>query len=353
MLISCLCVFSCCFARSQHTSSLHQSISTYASQTGFDGAVLVAEGDSLIYRHAFGARHRQSGAPFTLTTPSYVASLTKQMISALVLQLVERGEWRLSDPIGWYLRELPPWARGLTIRQLLCHQSGLPEYAFYIQNYNHFTNQRVFTILGRCSGLNFTPGAAFSYSNTGYVLLAEALSWHYQQPIEAVMQCMLFDELEMNLTFVIHHDTLQRHSERAFGTFSDGRWGDIAVHCIGDGGTFSTVSDLWRWQRALFSGQIISDSTLKLAYAPQHLNDNSPTTYGLGWFLSKYGFGMSPRAKAPQPLVVHHYGQSGGFRSYLGHQPDTGRTIIIVGCGGITSYQPLVERIERALGWGG
>ena len=326
LLIGCIWIVSwCCSpiiqAQSRHPG-LHKTLSAYAQTTGFDGAILVAEHDSLIYRQAFGRRQRVSRAPFEPRTPSYIASLTKPMIAVLVMQLVERDRWHLDDPIGRHLIGLPPWVQPLTIRQLLSHTSGLPAYSPFIQSFQGFDNARVLQLLPRMPGLNFAPGSAFSYCNTGYVLLAEALSQHYRQPIADILQQRIFYPLGMANSFVVTPASLKTSTNRAYGTYADGSWGDVPIYTVGDAGVFSTLDDLWLWQQGVFGGQLLSSkTTLTRMTRPQHLANGAITGYGLGWFITSYGFGMSPRAHIAQPKVIHHFGQVGGFRSYLGINP--------------------------------
>ena len=139
----------------------------------FTGTILVANHEGLVYKKAFGMADRANKRPLKTTTPFYLASVSKQFTSAAIMLLYQDGLLSFDDPIIKALKELPVNVyKNITIRHLLHHTSGIPDYYNFANPTPGFTNEDVYAVLKGIDSLNFIPGEQYEYSNSGYVLLS-------------------------------------------------------------------------------------------------------------------------------------------------------------------------------------
>src|SRR5215831_7597500 len=144
---------------------------TLAQRGQFSGSILVAEQGRGLYERGLGQADRKRGIRFTADTPTYLASLTKQFTGMAVMMLAEQHKLSYTDSLSKFFPEFPPYAQKITIRQLLNHTSGMPDYVGLGLERPGLTNQDVLQALVRQDSLQFTPGQKWEYSNSGYVLL--------------------------------------------------------------------------------------------------------------------------------------------------------------------------------------
>ena len=151
-------------------------VRAYVARDEFSGVVLVADGGTIVYEHAFGEANREWHVPNTVVTRFRIASTTKQFTAALVLRLAEQGKLRLDGRVVDYLPEYPrPQGEQITLKHLLTHSSGLPDYP-HLPGFSEEQSTRSHTpgqLLGLFDSLplEFPPGSKWSYTNSGYVVL--------------------------------------------------------------------------------------------------------------------------------------------------------------------------------------
>jgi len=207
-------------------------------------------------------------------TVMYVASVTKQLVAALAAMAVDAGVMGYHEPVTSYLGSLPGWLDRVRVRHLLHHTSGLPELTDPWAD--DLDNPGVLDRLRSCPGPDAPAGTRFSYSNTGYVLLAAAVEAALQQPIQALARSRVFTPLGMT-------------DSRLGGPAPvrlDGRR-DVP-RTVGDGGWWASAADLHRWLVALNRGWLGAALTRALE-TPGRLDDGTPLDYAWGMRVSQVG----------------------------------------------------------------
>ena len=304
---------------------------------GFNGSVLVVEDNTVIYENTFGFADFATQEPLDSKTPFYLASLAKQFTAAAIIRLAEAGKLYLDDPVTKYLPLMPRAYSQIRIYHLLTHTGGVPDYFALGIARPGLTNMDVYQALVTHKVLDFTPGNKFRYSNSGYVLLALVIQIASGQPIADYFQQQIFAPCGMEGAFIYSEFT--RDKLRAKGYTAKGKPDDYNLLTVGDGGIYATARDLYNWQRALNSGEIISLNSLEKVYAPVVLANGRIKKYGYGWEL-----GSNLQGK-----LVYHTGGLAGFRNYIERQLESGDTIIILTNNSFADVLPLRNTLVKIL----
>jgi CubicO group peptidase (beta-lactamase class C family) len=290
-----------------------------AARGQFNGSVLVAGHGQMIYENAFGKADVRENISFAASTPCYLASLTKQFTAMAVMILNEEHKLAYADPLSKYFPEFPPYARKVTIRHLLNHTSGIPDYARLGLEHPGLTDGEVLNALLKQDSLDFPPGAKFRYSNSGYVLLALIIEKASGRPYRAFLTDRIFDPLGMKNSFV--DDASRPHipgRARGYNRFGDDEDYDLLTY--GEGGMYSTVEDLFKWDLALDNEKLVNDSSLAMAFKGPILNDGTTSNYGFGWGLGDY----------VGQVTTSHAGRYGGFNTYIKRFVDERNCVIFL-----------------------
>lgn len=290
----------------------------------FNGSILIAKNGVPFYEKYIGFKDIRTKDSLTAETALQIASTSKPFTAAAVLRLVEQGKLNLDAPVANFFPGLP--YTDVTVKMLLNHRSGLPNYLYYMEEGNWdrkllATNQDVINTL-----INWKPpkayraGTRFNYCNTNYVLLASIVEKVTGIPFPQYMQEQFFGPLEMTHTHVqtIADSARLTPSFDGYGTswaldFSDGPYGDKNV--------YSTPRDLLKWDQAWYDNKVISKALADSAFTPYSNERPSMHNYGLGWRLL-----MLPNGKK----VIYHHGRWHGFNSAFARLTDEKITIIIL-----------------------
>ncbi len=300
-------------------SKIDTLMHTLAARGQFSGSVLVAEHGNVVYENGFGKADSDRNVPFTPATPCYLASLTKQFTAMAVMILAEEGKLSYDDRLTTFLPQFPAWARSVTIRHLLNHTSGMPDYVGLGLEHAGLSNDEVYKALLRQDSLDFRPGEQFSYSNSGYVLLAMIIEKVSGESYAAFLKKHILDPLAMHDTFVFDRvDAPIAGRARGYGRF--GEPDDYNLLTVGEGGVYSSVEDLFRWDQALYSGRLVRQSTLAEAFRKPTLNNGSLSMYGFGWAITEFN----------GDTVYSHAGRYGGFNTYIKRFPKERNTVIFL-----------------------
>lgn len=294
-------------------------------RTNFNGSILVAKNGVIVYEKYIGFRDLRLKDSLTAETPIQIASTSKTLTSAAVLQLVQQGKLNLQDSIQKFFPGMP--YPGVTVKLLLDHRSGLPNYLYYMEEmgWNRrqlATNQDVInTLINWHPPITAYPDRRFYYCNTNYVLLASIVEKVSGQPFAQYMKEHIFDPLGMNNTFI----RTPADSLRATNSFqpNGAMWAlDFSDGPYGDKNVFSTPRDLLKWDQAVYNGTIVGQPLLDSAFTPYSNERKSMHNYGLGWRLL-----YVPNGKK----VIYHNGHWHGFNSAFARLTDEKATIIILG----------------------
>jgi CubicO group peptidase (beta-lactamase class C family) len=284
----------------------------------FNGSVLVSLNEKIVYEKAYGRSDFENNVAFSISTPCYLASVSKQFTAVGILILAQKKLIALDDHIDKYFPNFPE-GESITIRQLLNHTSGIVNYEELGIDNPRLTNKNVYDNLVQHQVLQFHPGEKYEYSNSGYVLSAMIIEKASKMSYAWFMKKYVFDPLKLNNTFV--YDKSANHQTpvtKAYGKF--GNQSDAIGSTTGDGAICSTVEDLFKWDKALYTSDLVSQSLLAEAFNPAILNNGVRSPYGLGWMIKNDS----------STKIVYHTGGSGGYRTYIERDLDHHNAIIIL-----------------------
>jgi CubicO group peptidase (beta-lactamase class C family) len=289
------------------TNTKVDSLMTYMHEHGmFNGTILVSENGTITYKNALGLADRETGRELTTDSRFYLASVSKQFTTMGIMILKERGLLSYEDTLDKYFPEFPDYAKDVTIRHMMTHTSGIPDHYGLNAYKKGLTNNDVLELLIKQDKLDFTPGERYSYSNGGYVLLSMIVAKVSGSPFHVFMKENIFDPLGMENTLV-YDESAPKVPNRAVGYNGMNALDDYEIFTTGAGGMYSTLDDLFTWDQALYTDQLVSEETLEEAYTAATLNNGESTTYGFGWGVNHDG----------EKLVVGHSGGMNGYRTYL------------------------------------
>jgi len=302
-------------ARQRFVDSL---FSVFAAPGVPGASVVVVQDGRVVLRRAFGLARLEPRTAATPRSDYRLASLTKQFTAMAVMILAEKHRLSFDDSVSRYLPSLPACARGVTIRHLLNHTSGIWAYEDFVPDSQTYQvkDRDVLQLIGRADSLYFPPGSAYRYSNTGYALLALVVERVSGVPFALFLKRHIFIPAGMRNT-VAYQEGISTVPHRAFGFTAEGahflptdQSNTSAV--LGDGGIYMSVDDLVRWHLALERSQFVRPATQRLAWTPATLTNGTATTYGFGWRLDRDTRG----------LRVWHDGETRGFTNGIVRYPD-------------------------------
>ena len=298
----------------------------------FNGTILVAENEKVIYKKAFGVSNFKTNDLLQTHSVFYLASVSKQFTTMAIMILAEKGTLSYEDRLSKFFPEFPSYADQVKIRHLMNHTSGIPDHFTLGASKPDLTNEEVLRLLVKQNSLDFQPGEKFKYSNGGYVLLAMIVEKASGIPFHEFLKNNIFNSLGMNDSLVFDQSKPQV-KRRAVGYNMFGDVDDYNILTVGAGGIFSTIEDLFKWDQALYTEKLIKQSTLKDAFSPCVLNNGKKSNYGFGW-------GIQERRKGK---IVGHGGGLAGFRTYIERQLKKKNTIILLSNNG-NDQLPLIRK---------
>ena len=333
-------------AASTVPAQLDAILKDYGRADAPGASVLVAQGGKVLYRKAFGLANLEERTPITTATNFRLASVTKQFTATAVLLLAERGKLSLDDPLTRFFPGFAKAAHGVKVRHLFGHTSGLLDYEELIPlgTTVPLKDKDVLDLVGKQDRLYFAPGSQFRYSNTGYALLALIVEKASGRSFAQFLEKNIFDPLGMAGT-VAYEEGISTVERRAYGySERDGRFErtdqSLTSSVLGDGGIYSSVEDLWRWDQALYGTRLLPAEALAMAFqAGTPTSDQSGSGYGYGWYVASHRGARK----------VWHYGETIGFSTYLARFPDKQLTIIMLTNRNDNFLGPTVDRIADVI----
>lgn len=305
----------------QDIDRMDQVVRASADNDVFAGSVLVARDGEILLDRGYGFANREWRVPNAGDTKFRLASVSKQFTAVAVMILHERGLVDLDAPIKTWLPDVPAsWDR-VTVRRLLNHTSGVPDFTRF-DDYEALkttaTTPDALIARFRDRPLDFRPGETFAYSNSGYVLLTAVIEKSSGQSYAAFVAETLFDPLGMTDSGYDSHAVVLPRRASGYVPTADGvanaDYVDMSVP-QGAGGLYSTTRDLLKWEQGLFGGQLLRPSSLIDLTTPDH-NDNA-----FGLFVKKDG----------GDTVISHSGGIDGFNTYLAYDPAQRMTVVVLG----------------------
>ena len=345
-----LFVYNSAFSQQQKPDSL------FASQKDFSGVVLIANNGKIVYEKAFGYREFEKQIPLQTSDIFELASVSKQFTAMIIIMLKEKGKLNYDDSVSKYL-DIP--YKGITIRNLVTHTSGLPDYQDIMDKYWDKTkvagNADCIEYLNKYAPpKRFEPGEKYEYSNTGYLLLASIAEKASNKDFIEMCRKWIFRKLKMKSTdirtleekkatenFAIGHIYVEERNKwvRA-DSFPSSDYTIWLGNRKGPGRISSTATDLLKWDKALYTEKLIKQSTLQEAFTPMKLNDGSFSSYGFGWSL---------RTDSTLGRIVSHTGDNPGYKTQIIRYIDKKKTVIILNNNAHKNFASIVKQIEMTL----
>ncbi|WP_052184220.1 serine hydrolase [Psychroserpens sp. Hel_I_66] len=343
-----VCLFSACFFSckdnsktdvAEHTKTEYAKFVDAMRAEGIStGNILVYEDGEIIFKSSNGLRSINPTDSLDLDSQFRLASVSKQFTGMAIMKLKEAGKLDYDQKVNTILTDFP--YENITVRQLLHHTSGLTDYErLMAENYVVEDSTKQY-ILGNdevlkeyyriAPELDFQPGEQWEYSNTGYLLLASIVETISGQHLRTFLKEQVFDPIGMKNTGVYNYqiESDANMPNRVFGYSKSLNQKDVIsndYHMLnavrGDGGIYSTLDDLYKWNMALANHTIIPKAYLDEAWVTGKTNDGENTGYGFGWFLD-YDPG--------EPRVVSHSGGWVGFATFLHNEVDDKNGYIIL-----------------------
>jgi CubicO group peptidase (beta-lactamase class C family) len=329
------------------SASIGAYVQKFVDLERFNGAVLVAVEDGIAFKHAYGMADFEWSIRNTTDTRFRLASITKQFTSMLIMQLVDEGRLslddRLADRVPYYRKDT---GGKVTIHHLLSHTSGIPNFTSIpnMMRDHSRTPLRLRELVTQfCSGdLEFEPGEKFAYSNSGYVILGAIIEQVTGKAYEESLRERVFAPLGMNSSGYDHSETLI--ARRAAGYDRDLRGLRNCAYLemslpFAAGALYSTVEDLYLWDRALYGTQLLSEAARNRMFTP------GIGGYAYGWFVGREAIGPGKAERT----VMQHFGVINGFSSLILRIPEDRVLVVLLNNTGGTTLVPIAQGIEELL----
>jgi CubicO group peptidase (beta-lactamase class C family) len=294
---------------------------------GSPGAgVTVIRNGKIIFAQGYGLSDLEEKVPCRTNTNFRLASVTKQFTAMAVLILADRKKLSLDERLADFFPEFPAYGRQITVRHLLTHTSGLADYEDLIHKGTEIPvlDRDVLRLLMKQDKTIFPPGSKYQYSNSAYSLLALIVEARSGSTFAHFLKQNIFAPLKMNRTLA-YEQGLSVVPDRAFGYSPRGKGFErtdqsLTSSVLGDGGIYSSVADLVKWDQALYTTKLVSRKMLDLAFNPGTATELPGTGYGFGWFIGQYR-GLKE---------IWHSGNSRGFTTRIARFPEQRFTVIIL-----------------------
>jgi len=346
LLVSLMCLMACVSFLNAQTKAerIDALIQKYTEYGQFNGSALVAEDGKVILKKGYGFANLEWDIPNAPDTKFRLGSITKQFTAMLIMQQVEKGKIVLDDPVVSYLPDYPkPQGAKVTVRHLLNHTSGTPNYTEFLDIRSDRKPYPVSQLVATFSArpLEFEPGTQWKYSNSGYVLLGAILEKTTGKPYEQLLQENILQPLGMKNTGYDHFEAILK--KRATGyekqrVLVNASFLDMSVPYAA-GAIYSTVEDLYVWDRALYTDRLISEKS-KAEYFKPVLNN-----YAFGWGVSYVRLGEAPDSV----LAIAHGGGINGFNTLIRRIPAQHHLIVLLNNTGRTALEEMAGGISAIL----
>ena len=308
--------------------------------------VVIREG-RVVARRAYGMADLEQRGAATPETDYRLASVSKQFTAMAVMLLARDGRLRYDQPVRDFLPELPAATRSVTVRHLLNHTSGLWDYEDLIPESRtaQLDDRDVLALVSSKDSVYFPAGSQYRYSNSGYVLLGLIVARVSAMSFPEFLRARIFQPLGMGAT-VAHVEGSDTIPRRAYGYSPRGGAfvqtdQSVTSATLGDGGIYTNVDDMTRWDQALYGGgtELVDAATMQLATTPPQLPAGATTQYGFGWFVDDYRGEKRWR----------HTGETSGFRNAIQRFPRRRLTVIVLTNRSSGEPDAIAERIADRL----
>jgi len=313
---------------SKREAKIDRLFESYSGENTPGAAVLVIKDGSPVLEKAYGLADLEKNLPVQIDSNFRLASFTKQFTAMCIMILAERGKLTYETALAEIFPQFPDYGREIKIRNLLQHTSGLIDYESLLAEGDptQVLDADVLNLMMEQDSTYFPPGSKYRYSNSAYAVLAMVVEKLSGRPFAAFLQEEIFKPLDMDHTVAYEKD-VSTVPNRAYGyavTSSGGfefRDQSPTSAVLGDGGIYSNLPDLYKWDQALYTEKLVKSETLREAFTSTVSTDGEqPAVYGFGWRIDEYR--GRPR--------THHTGETCGFTTVIQRYPEDRFTVIIL-----------------------
>jgi CubicO group peptidase (beta-lactamase class C family) len=340
LLSACALAGTFAVAADPSTNRIDAIFASLKSNNAPGAAVLVIRNARTVFRRGYGVTDLRTRLKIDAHTNFRLASFTKQFTAASIMLLARDGKLHYDDHLNEFFPEFPAYGKSITVRNLLNHTSGLPDYEDILTKQYEDTppekvpqilDAGVLKLLERESGDKFPAGSKWEYSNSGYAVLALIVEKVSGKPFGQFLHERIFTPLGMKHTLA-YANGKNEVAYRAYGhSKEDGAWRETdqspTSAVLGDGGIYSSIDDLAKWDRALRDHTLLSEAEMQPALTavgpsdgPAKTPEGQNVSYGFGWFLDPYAGHRR----------MSHYGETVGFRTNIQRFTDDNLTIIVL-----------------------
>ncbi len=327
---------------------LLEIMKTYHKYNMFDGSVLVAENGKIIYKDAFGLANREWNIPNTSDTKFMIGSISKPITATLMLILVQKGLVSLDKTLEDYLPEFKnkPAAK-VTIKQLLSHTSGIPNYDIIKDFFPRISRQNFtredYVKIYKDSALAFLPGTRYMYSSWGYFTLGYIIEKVTGKSYEQAMKEEIFSKINMkNSGSYLHTQIVSKRAsgyDYGFGNYVSADFRDQS-NTMGTGDIYSTVEDLFKFHMAIANNTLLNKELTKEMFS----SGIRPARYGYGWFNQNFKYTITDSITAN-----YHLGSTEGFIAFMIRIPETNSMVVILCNSAPTDFFGITKNLLKVL----
>ena len=287
-------------------------------------AVGIVHKGTIIKSQGYGLANVEHGIKVTPATIFQSGSVGKQFTSAAVMLLVEDGRISLNDPLTKFFKDAPAtWGR-ITVRHLLTHTSGLPDYTGGTIDYRRDYSEEDLAKFAYALKLEFEPGSRWNYSNTGYVLLGALVRQAVGQFYGDILRERVFVPLGMITARIISEEDIVANRAGGYrmsaGTLKNQEWVAPRLNTTADGSLYLSLTDMLAWDAGIRAGKVLKPESWRQVFTPVALNSGKSYPYGFGWSVEDFAGQKAQR----------HGGSWQGFKTFIGRYPDDDLTIIVL-----------------------
>lgn len=301
-------------------------------------AIAVLHKGEIVVAKGYGLATVEHNVPVTADTIFQSGSVGKMFTAAAVMTAVERGKMKLDEPITTYLPDAPVSWRPITIRHLLTHTSGIPEFGTDFDYRRDYSDDELVKTAYPLP-LDFKPGARWNYSNTGYILLGILVKKATGQSYLDILDKQIFKPLGMKTARGISDGDIVPHRASGYQLVNDQLknhdWVSPTMNSTADGSLYFSLNDMIAWARGVENGAALSSASWKQIYTPVRLNSGKPYPYGFAWNIAEAG--GHPR--------YHHGGAWQGFRTFYSRYLGDDLSVILLTNSANTKLNTFVDGI--------
>lgn len=311
-----------------------ECINAYVKMKQFSGSVLMAKDGKILVKKGYGMANYENDVPNTPQTKFRIGSITKQFTAMAIMQLEEKGLLKVEDTLTKYIPNYPNGEK-ITIHHLLTHTSGILTVdripAFMGSEMLPWPVERTIDLI-KDEPLDFAPGEKFRYNNSGYILLGYIIEKVSGKTYPEYIKENIFKVLNMKDSGYVDHDTVLKNRASGYNVTDEGLINAtylVINNQSAAGALYSTLEDLYIWDRALYTEELVSKGTLKKIYTPYKNN------YGYGVYIDELF----------KHKRIFHTGTNKGFRAQIARFPEDDACIITLS----NIFYQQIERISRNL----